>query len=178
MRYVSFFVEFYLIFVKNNKVMIEKQICAKILFCTFDELPDDEKKLVEYAKDAASKAYAPYSNFKVGAALYLKNGETVTGSNQENAAYPSGLCAERVAMFYANAKNPDEPVVKMAVVAMNNTGFTDKPITPCGSCRQALLECQNRYGENIKLLMYSADEIAIVESVTDLLPLSFGKDYL
>lgn len=158
--------------------MIEKQISAKILFCSIDELPEDEKKLIECAKDAASKAYAPYSNFKVGAALYLKNGETVTGSNQENAAYPSGLCAERVAMFYANAKNPDEPVVKMAVVAIYNGVFTEKPITPCGSCRQALLECQNRYGENIKLLMYGANDIAVVESVTDLLPFSFGKDYL
>jgi cytidine deaminase len=158
--------------------MVEKQIIAKILFCSFDELPEDEKKLVHIAKEAAEKAYAPYSNFNVGAAVILENGEIVSGNNQENAAYPSGLCAERVALFYANAKWPDSSVCKMAIAARKNGGFINEPIAPCGSCRQVLVESENRYGKPIRLLLYGAEEIAIISSATDLLPLSFGKDYL
>jgi len=157
---------------------MERQICAKIVFCTLEELPEIEKKLIEKAKSASVNAYAPYSNFLVGAALLLENGEIITGNNQENAAYPSGLCAERTAMFYANANYPDVSVTAMAVAAQNAGGFLKDPIAPCGSCRQVLLETEQRYGKKLRILLYGASEIAILESVKDLLPLSFGVESL
>jgi len=158
--------------------MIERQICTKIVFCTLEELPEIEKKLIEQAKSASVNAYAPYSHFLVGAALLLENGEIICGNNQENAAYPSGLCAERTAMFYANANYPDVPVLTMAVAAQNFGGFLKDPIAPCGSCRQVLLETEQRYGKNLRVILYGESEIAILETVKDLLPLSFGVDSL
>jgi cytidine deaminase len=158
--------------------MIEKQITAKIQFCSLDELPQTEKMLVQKAKDSAQKAYAPYSSFYVGAALLLDNGEIVTGNNQENAAYPSGLCAERVALFYANANWPDAAILTMAIAASNHNGFLNHPIAPCGSCRQALLESERRHHHSIRVLLYGKDDIAIVTSISDLLPLSFDETFL
>lgn len=153
--------------------MTEKQITAKIAFCALDELSKEEKSLIQMAKTASSKAYAPYSSFQVGAAVLLDNGEIITGNNQENAAYSSGLCAERVALFYANARFPESKVLILAVAAQNRIGFSNQPISPCGSCRQVLLESENRYKSNIRILLYGADEIAIIDSVKELLPLSF-----
>jgi len=158
--------------------MMERQICAKIVFCTLEELPEIEKLLIERAKSASVNAYAPYSHFLVGAALLLENGEIITGNNQENAAYPSGLCAERTAMFYANANYPDVAVTTLAVAAQNAGGFLKDPIAPCGSCRQVLLETEQRYGKKLRILLYGASEIAILETVKDLLPLSFGVEAL
>jgi len=114
----------------------------------------------------------------VGAAVLLENGEIITGNNQENAAYPSGLCAERTAMFYANANYPDVAVTTLAVAAQNAGGFLKDPIAPCGSCRQVLLETEQRYGKKLRVLLYGASEIAILETVKDLLPLSFGVETL
>ena len=153
--------------------MTEKQITAKIVFCALDELPDAEKKLIQLAKQATSKAYAPYSNFQVGTAVLLDNGEILTGNNQENAAFSSGLCAERVVLFYANARYPEAKVLTIAVAAQNMIGFSNEPISPCGSCRQVFLEAENRYHSKIRWLLYGTDQIAIVDSVKDLLPLSF-----
>jgi len=158
--------------------MIERQICAKIVFCALEELPEMEKLLIERAKSASANAYAPYSHFLVGAAVLLENGEIITGNNQENAAYPSGLCAERTAMFYANANYPDVAVTTLAVAAQNAGGFLKDPIAPCGSCRQVLLETEQRYGKKLRVLLYGASEIAILETVKDLLPLSFGVEAL
>ena len=158
--------------------MMERQICAKIVFCTLEELPEIEKILIERAKSASKNAYAPYSHFLVGAALLLENGEIITGNNQENAAYPSGLCAERTAMFYANANYPDVAVTTLAVAAQNAAGFLKDPIAPCGSCRQVLLETEHRYGKKLRVLLYGEPEIAILETVKDLLPLSFGVEAL
>jgi len=157
---------------------MERQICAKIVFCTLEELPEIEKILIERAKSASANAYAPYSHFLVGAAVLLENGEIITGNNQENAAYPSGLCAERTAMFYANANYPDVAVTTLAVAAQNAGGFLKDPIAPCGSCRQVLLETEQRYGKKLRVLLYGASEIAILETVKDLLPLSFGVETL
>jgi len=153
--------------------MTEKQITAKIAFCALDELSEEEKSLIQIAKIASSKAYAPYSSFQVGSAVLLDNGEILTGNNQENAAYSSGLCAERVALFYANARFPEAKVLTLAIAAQNMIGFSNQPISPCGSCRQVLLESENRYKKNIRILLYGAEEIAIIDSVRDLLPLSF-----
>jgi len=158
--------------------MIERHISAKIAFCALEELPDIEKILVKKAKEASEKAYAPYSHFLVGAAVLLGNGEIVTGNNQENAAYPSGLCAERTAVFYANATYPDVPVLTMAVAAQNSNGFLTDPIAPCGSCRQVLLETENRFGKPIRVILFGTKEIAIIDTASDLLPLSFGVESL
>jgi len=153
--------------------MVEKQITAKIVFCALDELSETEKNLVHLAKLATSKAYAPYSNFQVGAAVLLDNGEMLTGCNQENAAFSSGICAERVVLFYANARYPEAKVLTLAIAAQNMIGFSKEPISPCGTCRQVLLEAENRYKSNIRMLLYGTDGIVIVESIKDLLPLSF-----
>lgn len=158
--------------------MTERQITTKIHFCTLDELSDTEKKLLEAAKEAAETAYAPYSRFQVGAAVLLDNGEVVKGSNQENAAYPSGLCAERVAMFYANATWPKAAITHLAVAAKNGKAFINLPIAPCGACRQSLLEAEHRQGSPIKALLYGAGETACIESVKALLPLSFDESFL
>lgn len=158
--------------------MKEINLTTKISVYLLDECTETEKKLIETAKQATKNAYARYSGFKVGAALLLENGEIIWGNNQENAAYPSGLCAERTAVFFANANFPDQKVVAIAVAAFNNGKFTKDVITPCGACRQVLLEVENRYKQPLKILMYSDKEIYVVESVKDLLPLSFGDEML
>lgn len=150
-------------------------LTAKIRVCSYEELKREEKKLIDEAKKAVFTSYSPYSQFKVGAAISLSNGEIISGSNQENAAFPSGLCAERTALFYANAHHPEERAEAIAVAAFTNGDYTDKPITPCGACRQVILEAQNRYHYPVKIILYGRSEIYILESISDLLPLSFGS---
>ena len=142
-------------------------------YTKIDELPENDRKLVEKAKEVVNFAYAPYSKFRVGAAILLENGEIITGTNQENAAYPSGLCAERVAMFYANAKFPDVPVKAIAICAFHNGKFTKKITPPCGSCRQVMIETEVRFKTPIKVIMYGEDEILTVDDVKSLLPIAF-----
>ncbi|MCH5236312.1 MAG: cytidine deaminase [Muribaculaceae bacterium] len=161
-----------------------KQIEIKTLIreCSFEELNDDDKILVSKAKEATRGAYAPYSHYQVGAALLLHNGEIVTGSNQENAAYPSGTCAERTAVFYASASNPGIPVKKLAVAAWTppeegkswEDGFQADPVSPCGGCRQALMEYEHLYGP-IEVFLYGRKRIYILPSVSTLLPFSFTE---
>lgn len=142
------------------------------------ELPAEEQVLLQRANKATQTAYAPYSNFNVGVAILLENGEIVSGSNQENSASPSGLCAERVAMFYANAHYPNIPIVAIAVSSAVNGVLNDKPIYPCGSCRQALLENEQRFKKPIKVIMGSSKKIQSVGSIKDMLPFSFAlADY-
>jgi cytidine deaminase len=154
--------------------MKELKIVAKIQKCPYEELNPLEKKLVEAAKDASKDAYAPYSGFRVGAAVMLDNGRIVTGNNQENAAYPSGLCAERVAAFSAGANHPGRAPVAMAVAAYSEGTFTACPVAPCGACRQTLLEMERLHGHPLRLLLYGEREIYVVERVADLLPLAFS----
>ncbi|HLW10525.1 MAG TPA: cytidine deaminase [Fermentimonas sp.] len=158
--------------------MREINLTTKIAVYPLEECSDIEKKLIDAAKHATEKSYAPYSNFKVGCALLLENGKIITGNNQENAAYPSGLCAERVATFYANSHYPNEKVVKIAIAAWSNGKFTKDVITPCGSCRQVLLETENRFDSSMRILMYAQDCVYIVNSIKDLLPLHFGDEKL
>jgi cytidine deaminase len=132
-------------------------------------------QLVNKAKAVAMKAYAPYSDFCVGAALLLENGEIITGSNQENAAYPSGLCAERTALYYAGSQFPDVPVKTIAITAWYNGNFVAQPIPPCGGCRQVFLETQERYSKSIKVIMYGEKLIRIIQDVKKLLPFPFMK---
>lgn len=155
--------------------MNELNIIAKIQVCTYDELKISEKKLIDQAKDAVSRSYSPYSRFQVGAAVQLDNGEIIAGSNQENAAFPSGLCAERTALFYANSRFPQNAVEAVAIAAFSVGDFTDEPITPCGACRQVLAEVQHRFQHPVRILLYGKKKIYIINNAMDILPLSFEK---
>lgn len=137
------------------------------------ELDQADQELLLAAKEATKRSYAPYSHFSVGAAALLGNGVVVTGTNQENAAYPSGLCAERTTLFYANSQYPDQPVVTLAIAARTERDFIEMPIPPCGACRQVILETEKRYKQPIRILLYGKEAIYEVNSICDLLPLSF-----
>ncbi len=141
-----------------------------------DELSPQDQELVQAAIKATNNAYANYSRFYVGAALRLENGKIVIGANQENAAFPSGLCAERTAVFAAQANYPDSPIETLAIAGRNEKGVLPDPITPCGACRQVILEIEDRYKKPIKILLYGTQKIYCVRSVKDLLPLSFVDD--
>lgn len=142
------------------------------------DLPESDQKLVLAARDASQKAFAPYSRFKVGAAILLDNGETVSGNNQENAASPTGLCAERVALFYANATYSDVPVKAMAVTAFNSQGLVKGPVKPCGSCRQALMETEVRFKHSIRIILDGKKKLQVFEGVDNLLPFAFKPESL
>lgn len=140
------------------------------------ELSEEQKTLADHAVRATYRSYSPYSHFSVGAAVQLADGTIVSGSNQENVAYPSGLCAERTALFYANSRYPDQPVSRLCIVARDDKGrLTDSPISPCGSCRQALLETELRYKNPIEIVLVGANSSYIIHSIHDLLPLCFDS---
>lgn len=149
------------------------QVGDKIRIYSLAELPEEESRLMEAAIKATGQSYAPYSKFHVGAAALLEDGTIITGSNQENAAYPSGLCAERVALFHAGHQYPDMPVVALAIAAATN-GRQVESISPCGACRQVLLEAEQRYGKPMKVLLCGTKEVVVAESAESLLPLCFG----
>jgi cytidine deaminase len=143
------------------------------------ELSSEDLQLLFLAELAAKDAYAPYSNFKVGAVVVLENGEIIKGSNQENAAYPSGLCAERTTLFYANATYPTTPVTTLAITALNSLNcVVENVITPCGACRQVILEVENRFEKPCKILLASKEKVLVFASVKDLFPFAFGQDAL
>ena len=153
--------------------MKDLTITSIIKVYTFDELNKTDQDLMTSAMEATTRSYAPYSKFSVGAAALLANGIVVTGTNQENAAYPSGLCAERTTLFYANSQYPDQPVLTLAIAARTEKDFIDLPTPPCGACRQVILETEKRYKQPIRILLYGKKEIYEVKSICDLLPLSF-----
>ena len=138
-----------------------------------EELPAPQANLVNLAIEAAKQAYAPYSGYYVGAAVLLENGEVITGNNQENAAYPSGLCAERVAVFYAGSKYPDVEVRSVAITAIQDGKIQENPVTPCGGCRQVLSEKEIQQGSPIELILYGTGKIQVIDRISDLLPLPF-----
>jgi len=149
------------------------------IYDTIKELSKEEEELMNIAVKAREEAYAPYSNFNVGAAVLLENGEIVIGNNQENAAYPSGLCAERVAVFYASAKYPNIAIKKIAVTATSKKYKVETPVPPCGSCRQSLSEYENKQKEPIVLfLMGENGKIVKCNSISDILPLAFNSSFL
>ncbi|RTY86642.1 cytidine deaminase [Flavobacterium sp. RSP49] len=159
-----------------KEIIITTQFKA---FDAFEDLPNDIQNLMGQAVEIRKKAYAPYSKFRVGAALLLDNGKIVLGSNQENAAYPSGLCAERVAIFHAGAVYPEVKILKMAITAASDTNTTSTPIPPCGSCRQSIAEYEIRQETPIEI--YFMGEIGTIyksESLKNLLPFMFDKKYL
>ena len=151
--------------------MQKKTLETNVEIYNFEELGESKQTLINKAKEQVNNAYAPYSKFHVGAAIELENGKIITGSNQENSAYPSGLCAERVAMFYANAKYPNVAVKTIAIAAFTNGNFLEEPVTPCGSCRQVLLETEMRFEKNITILLYGTKNVYQLENVKQLLQL-------
>ena len=157
--------------------MKEKKIEITLNIYITEELSAEYTRLRTVAIEAAKSAYAPYSSFHVGAAVLLADGTVIRGNNQENAVYPSGLCAERVALFHAGACFPDSPVDAIAVVAIKD-GEIQPSVSPCGGCRQVMLETEQRQGRDIRILMCGLSETVIASSVKDLLPLCFGKDNL
>ena len=158
------------------RIMENKQTVIHFALCAPEELDESDRKLVELARQATHTAYAPYSHFCVGAALLLEGGTCVCGSNQENAAFGAGTCAERTALFYAHAQYPDAAVKAIAIAARGTDGeFTQQPIAPCGVCRQALLEAQKRGGQPIRLLLASRTTVTVLEGVECVLPFAFEE---
>ncbi|RZS99894.1 cytidine deaminase [Aquimarina brevivitae] len=159
-----------------------KKIRIEAILEVFESLQEVElevQQLMKQAMEARDKAYAPYSEFLVGAAILLANGEVVTGNNQENASYPSGLCAERTAIYYAGANFPKVPIQKMALTARSLKYQLVKPVPPCGACRQAIAEYEQHQQEAIEIyFMGEAGKVVKASSLADLLPLSFDSSYL
>lgn len=155
----------------------------KILFeyeelSSANELPEEDRSLIKLAIEAKNNAYAPYSNFKVGTALRFIDDTEIIGSNQENAAYPSGLCAERVALYYANSQYPNKIITKLAIAGGPLNNITQLPISPCGSCRQTLLESENRQKHPIELILIGEQKIWKIKKASELSPLAFDNNEL
>ena len=159
--------------------MKEEKINLTFLKAHFNELDEAEQQLINMAKSAYSNAYAPYSGFLVGTAVLLENDEIICGNNQENVAYPSGLCAERVALYYAGANYPNVKVKTIAISAKSKTYDITDVVSPCGACRQVMAEYQQNQHKNIRVLLHSPNnELLIANSVEDLLPFMFNSEQL
>lgn len=156
--------------------MTPRHITVPLEEWTYDELPIEVRTLVDAARQATARAYAPYSQFHVGAAIRLADGTVITGSNQENAAYPSGLCAERTAAFYAGANHPNQPFREIAIAAVGTDGKElSEPVAPCGACRQSLLEYEKLAGHDVPLWLIGSRRIYRLPSVASSLPLAFSE---
>jgi len=155
--------------------MKEKELKFSLrVFADVNELPEPDARLIAASKEALKDAYAPYSKFSVAATVLLANGKTLTGTNQENAAFPAGICAEGTALSAASALCPNVAVSKIAITVKSGTHIVDHPVAPCGICRQRLLEYETRFNKNIEIILTGeTGEIYSVSSVKDLLPLSF-----
>jgi cytidine deaminase len=148
-------------------------------FDSMNQLKEDDRTLMTKAVDSSGSAYAPYSNFHVGAAVLLENGEIIAGNNQENVAYPSGLCAERVALFTAGAHFPNVPVKTIAITAQSDKFDISEPLAPCGACRQVMVEYEKKYSEKIRVILKGeTGKIWVIRSINDILPFSFSSDKL
>lgn len=159
--------------------MKELNIRITIKAYEYEELSVDDRNLIESARLATYRSYAPYSHFSVGAAALLANNVVIVGTNQENAAYPSGLCAERTALFYANSQYPDQAVMTLAIAARDAGGeFLKTPIPPCGACRQVMLETEKRFRHPMRILLYGQKVTYELKNVSELLPLSFSASIL
>lgn len=160
--------------------MIKKELTIKYSITdNAEDLESADKLLLDKAKSTAKHAYAPYSGFRVGAALRLDNQEIITGNNQENAAYPSGLCAERVAIFAASSKNPDAIIECIAITIDTDSKKVTDPVPPCGACRQVIAEYEKKQGKEIRIIFSGeTGKIVQVEGINSLLPLSFNSNNL
>ena len=156
--------------------MEELTLKSTLQVAQWSELTDAEQTLIEKAKASTYNSYAPYSHFHVGAAILLKNGVIVPGCNQENAAFPAGLCAERSAIFAAGAQYPDQPVLMLAIAVRNSEGeFLAEPASPCGSCRQVIIETETRFKHPVRILLYGTQHTYIMDGIKQLMPLSFTE---
>jgi cytidine deaminase len=163
--------------ITNSTSMKEKTLQINFTeYDTVDQLTEKHKDLIIQARKAAVNAYAPYSGFRVGAAVQLGNGIIITGNNQENAAYPSGLCAERTALFYASAQYPKVPVTAIAISTINRRATPSEIAKPCGACRQVMAEYEDLAGTPMQIILDSADRILILNGIDNLLPLRFKKE--
>ena len=142
---------------------------------SLDQLDPKDRELAQAAIEATEGSYAPYSHFNVGAAVRLDSGEIIKGSNQENAAYPSGICAERTAMFYASANHPENIITSIAITAIYNGAMCDSPVSPCGACRQVMAEYQRKGGKPMEILLIGGKKIWKFEKVDDVLPFIFDS---
>lgn len=156
--------------------MEKLEIKSTILVTQMDELTETERSLIELAIEGTKRSYAPYSNFHVGAAILLKNGKTFIGCNQENAAFPAGICAERSAIFAAGAQYPDQPILMLAITARGKDGeLIDEPASPCGTCRQVIIETETRFQQPVRILLYGRKHIYVMDGIKELMPLSFTE---
>lgn len=155
---------------------MQKQITIPYQCVRFEELDKCDQALVQCAQKASEQAYAPYSKFQVGCSLAFEDGQILSANNQENASYPCGTCAERAVLFYAHANFPDKPIKSIAIAAFSHGSFTPSPVPPCGACRQALLEYETLFKQDIRVLMYGEKEIWIVPSIRTLLPFQFSNE--
>lgn len=155
--------------------MQEKKVITKIQVYSYSDLTEADKKLIDLAKEATKSSYTPYSHFNVGAAVRLENGVLIKGCNQENAAFPAGICAERSACYNAGANYPDVAIEAIAIIAVQNGEVVEDPCSPCGVCRQALLEFETRSGKPMQVLLAGRDKVFHLESMKSLLPLSFTE---
>ena len=156
--------------------MEELELKSVIKVCQMEELSPEERHLIELAIEATSRSYAPYSKFHVGAAVRLDNDVEIIGCNQENAAYPSGLCAERTALFSAGAQYPDVPVRMLSIAARGTDGeLVEEPVGPCGSCRQVIIESETRAKAPIRILLYGRKCVYVIDGIRELMPLTFSE---
>ncbi len=160
--------------------MIKKTLKTEIeIYDGLNELSKQHQDLMQQALEVRDHAYAPYSKFKVGAAILLDNGKVVTGSNQENASYPSGLCAERTAIYWAGANYPEAKIVSIAICASSIQQDNQEPIPPCGACRQAIAEYEQKQNTPISIFfMGIKGKVVKVNALADILPLAFDNKYL
>lgn len=158
-----------------KEIQLEFKVC---IYHSLEELPQRSQQLILLAREAAKGAYAPYSGYRVGASVLLENGEIVNGSNQENAAYPSGLCAERTALFYASARFPGVAVVALAVTTLSNEMLPGDFAKPCGGCRQVIAEYEDLSGKPIEIILDGSSAITVVNGIDTLLPFRFKKEDL
>ncbi|NMC39472.1 MAG: cytidine deaminase [Bacteroidales bacterium] len=157
---------------------IKKISFSYLEYDRIEDLDMQYLKLIEEAKKASENAYAPYSGFRVGAAVLLESGRIILGSNVENAAFPSGICAERTALSYSISNFPGDRPSAIAIAAMNANKFTFSPVSPCGNCRQMIIEEELRNNKEIKILLYGENSILVIENAASLLPLQFNKESL
>ena len=156
--------------------MTNKEIkIAYTEYTSLDELNPQDRTIVDSAIEATASAYAPYSNFQVGAAVRFEDGEIIKGSNQENAAYPSGICAERTALFYASANRPNVPMNALAIAAAQKGKLIPNPVAPCGACRQVMIQYQLKSGCPMKVVLIGAEKIYEFDNVEALLPFVFDS---
>lgn len=153
--------------------MEKVNVFSDIILFQMEELVDEDKELVQTAIQATDNSYSPYSKFRVGAAVRLAGGKVIKGANQENAAFPVTICAERSAIFAAQANYPDKAILSIAIAARNEEGFTQEPVSPCGSCRQVMVEIEQKYSQPLHILLYGKKGVYVMDSIRNLMPLSF-----